>query len=80
MMGRKMHLLQRQLDDGVGLAESLPQARKDDHHEQSQQLDGPMLSLLIDLDQTIKEGCEEEEPFQEGGNHDASHDGYIDNL
>ena len=39
-----------------------------------------MFSLLEHFDQTVEEGGQPEEPFEEGCEHDTAHDGDIDNL
>ena len=57
-----------------------PQSRESNDHEHSQNSYSPVLSLLIDLDQTVQKGCEPQEPFQEGCEHDRPHNRDIDDL
>ncbi len=39
-----------------------------------------MLRFLEDFNQAIHEGCQPQEPLEEGGDHDGADDGRVSNL
>lgn len=59
---------------------SLPKEEEEDSKEDGQDADGNGLGLLEDLDDAVEKGSDPEKPLEEGGQHEGTNDGDVDNL
>lgn len=58
----------------------IPQSCEGDDHNDGEDSDCPMLGFLKDLDQAVQEGCEPEEPLEEGCQHHSTHNRDVNDL
>ena len=79
MIGKKMALLLLVGFQTEGWRH-LPKKEEHDTKEDRQDADADCLGLLEDLDDTVQKCSNPEEPFEQGGQHETSNNGNIDNL